>query len=191
MILLFGSLCGCLGVIGETSTRAIELWTHGRKSAWLATTRIGRTLVLCTEVVLVVLPLSLASLGELPVVSFAGVAMMVAVAAYVLQQAAATGTLTSWEGGWGDALAVDLAHLPEAASTFGYAFYIQPCALPLLRTLPPGEPGVVILERALHLTFLVPRRPTGTRWPVRRATLADRRTARHGVHRAHACSVRV
>ena len=79
VILLFGSLCGCLGVIGETSTRAIELWTHWRKSAWLATTRIGRTLVLCTEVVLVVLPLSLASLVELPVVSFAGVAMMVAV----------------------------------------------------------------------------------------------------------------
>ena len=46
-----------------------------------------------------------------------------------------------------------ISHFPEAASTFGYAFYIQPCALPLLRTLPPGEAGARVLERALHLTF--------------------------------------
>ena len=43
--------------------------------------------------------------------------------------------------------------LPQAISTLGYAFYVQPCALPLLERLPSGERGAALLERALHLTF--------------------------------------
>lgn len=54
-----------------------------------------------------------------------------------------------------DMFASDFTHFPEAASTFGYAFYIQPCALPLLRTLPPGDLGARTLEQALHLTFII------------------------------------
>lgn len=44
-------------------------------------------MLLCLETGLVVLPLSLASLGDLPAVSLAGVVMMVVVAVYVMQQA--------------------------------------------------------------------------------------------------------
>jgi len=151
IVLLFGSLCGCLGVIQETSARALQL-TEAHKAMWLGASEAGRAVLLCAETLVVVLPLSLASLGDLPVVSLVGVGMMLVVAAYVLQQAAsrnATSVSTS------TVLSTDLVHLPEAASTFGYAFYIQPCALPLLRTLPAGEVGARTLEQALHLTFAI------------------------------------
>jgi hypothetical protein len=36
-----------------------------------------------------------------------------------------------------------------------YAFYVQPCAVPLLRTLPPGDEGARVLCAAVHLTFVL------------------------------------
>ena len=43
--------------------------------------------------------------------------------------------------------------LSQAAATFGYAFYVQPYAVPMLRTLPPTAEGAATLVAALHVTF--------------------------------------
>ena len=45
--------------------------------------------------------------------------------------------------------------LTEAASIFGFAWYVQPYPLPLLRALPPGEQGAATLVAALHVTFVI------------------------------------
>ena len=149
VILLFGTLCGCLAAIEETGARASEL----AGLQWLGATYAGRASLIGTITVAVLLPLSLYSLGELEIVSLIGFAMMVIISCYVVALAVASGHGLS--GASEQLLSAEsvLEQLPEAASTFGYAFYIQPCALPLLRTLPPGDDGARVLIRALRLTF--------------------------------------
>ena len=101
-------------------------------------------------------------MGELLLVSLVGVGMMVVLCAYVLWLAlvppAYPDTITTVF----DPAAIEapirstaayFLGVPTAASTFGYAFYIQPCALPLLRTLPKGDAGADILTEALYVTF--------------------------------------
>ena len=168
-VLLFGSSCTCLSVIQETGVRAVaELALHVQEGSsllvWIASTPSGNATLISTLTALLLLPLSLASMGELLIVSLLGVMMMLILCAYVLWlafelpavytderfarhlagQAASTAepsTLFSSSG------------ISTAASTFGYAFYIQPCALPLLRTLPKDDLGADLLADALYVTF--------------------------------------
>jgi hypothetical protein len=76
VLLLFGTLCGCLAAIEETGARAAELAGY----EWLGASGAGRATLLCTLCATVVLPLSLASLGEMQAVSVAGVSMMIGLA---------------------------------------------------------------------------------------------------------------
>lgn len=169
VVLLFGSATTCLTVIQETATRAlIEMAavSGGAVTVWLATSVDGQRTLVCLITLLLLLPLSLSSMGELKVVSLLGVSMMLVLCAYVLWLATDDGTRAA------STLALGLPPPPppppppkqaggatrklaEAASTFGYAFYIQPCALPLLRDLPSGELGERILTHALSITFLL------------------------------------
>lgn len=210
VILLFGSMCGCLAAIQETAGRAaaeLGARTGYALPLWLSASGAGRIAMLVTLTVFVLLPLSLASLGELPCVSLLGVVLMVAISVYVVGSAVTVRLLTTIPPA---ALSrMTLIGLPqggmaltEAASTFGYAvraaakpplacrdasgrallyrpvlttlalacphahpppsppctsiaqFYVQPCAVPLLRTLPAGERGASTLVAALHVTFV-------------------------------------
>ena len=162
VILLFGTMCGCLAAIQETGVHAVgELasTTGSTTARWLAATEGGRALLLVTITVAVLLPLSLASLGELPFVSSVGVCLMVGVAGYVLFAATSVGAdydedeAASVASSAAASLPSSWLGVARAASTFGYAFYVQPCAVPLLRTVPAGEHGVQALVWALHLTF--------------------------------------
>ena len=149
VVLLFGSLCGNLSAIGETAARSAELagWT------WLSGTTSGRAVLLGVPSVAIVLPLSLLNIGEMSGISLGGVAIMLACTFYLLYYALAAGAfarpLPEYE------LSGRLDALPQAISTLGYAFYVQPCALPMLSGLPAGAAGALTLERALHLTFAV------------------------------------
>ena len=168
VILLFGSMCCCLEVIQETSTRAlgeVALEANGAlASGWLSGTSEGQAVVLVTLTTALLLPLSLASMGELPIVSAVGVAMMALLCLYVTFLASGIvehhvplrdAGLAQPTPQQSHSTIPSFADLSKAASTFGYAFYIQPCALPLLRGLPDGAEGGSILERALHLTFVL------------------------------------
>lgn len=147
VLLLFGTLCGSLAAIQETAIRAAQL--AGLR--WLGYSASGHALLLVLLAAGVVLPLSLASLGEMSAVSVAGAAMVVVLSAYILACAASHDDLHAMPY----MLRPKLAALPEAASMFGYAFYIQPCALPLLRELPAGEEGAKVLVAALRVTFVL------------------------------------
>ena len=149
VLLLFGTLCGCLAAIQETSTRALSALYSPSLAAdpWVSSS------LLIAATYLVLLPLSLASLGDLPWVAVLGVTMEICLAIYVVVCAATT------EAPKPPAVALRTAPatltMSEAAATFGYAFYIQPCAVPMLRTLPPGDDGARTLCAALHVTFAV------------------------------------
>uniref|UniRef100_A0A7S3W674 Amino acid transporter transmembrane domain-containing protein n=1 Tax=Emiliania huxleyi TaxID=2903 RepID=A0A7S3W674_EMIHU len=140
VVLLFGTLCGNLSAISETAERALVL------AGW--TRLAARHDVLLAGATVVVMPLSLLQLGEMGGISLFGLAMMVALLGYL-----AHACLHSHAALRPHMLSPQPAALPTAASTFGYALYVQPCVPPLLRSLPPGEQGRKTLERAAHLTF--------------------------------------
>ena len=140
VVLLFGTLCGNLSAISETAERALVL------AGW--TRLAARHDVLLAGATVVVMPLSLLQLGEMGGISLFGLAMMVALLGYL-----AHACLHSHAALRHYMLSPQPAALPTAASTFGYALYVQPCVPPLLRSLPPGEQGRKTLERAVHLTF--------------------------------------
>ena len=86
-MLLFGTMCGSLAAIQETGARAMgELATETGDGVlqWLSSVPLGRTTLLVILTVFVVVPLSLASLGEMMFVSLLGVALMVAISAYLV-----------------------------------------------------------------------------------------------------------
>lgn len=56
------------------------------------------------------------------------------------------GSLPLWS------LKVD-GHLPEAFSVVGYAFYMQPMMMPLLREMPAGQVGIEVMQQAVHTTL--------------------------------------
>ena len=87
IVLLFGTMCGSLAAIQETGARAMgELATETGDGLlqWLSSVPLGRTTLLVILTVFVVVPLSLASLGEMMFVSLLGVALMVAISAYLV-----------------------------------------------------------------------------------------------------------
>ena len=87
IVLLFGTMCGSLAAIQETGARAMgELATETGDGVlqWLSSVPLGRTTLLVILTVFVVVPLSLASLGEMMFVSLLGVALMVAISAYLV-----------------------------------------------------------------------------------------------------------
>ncbi len=44
-------------------------------------------------------------------------------------------------------------HLPEAFAVLGFAFYMQPMLMPLLKEMPAGPAGAKLTERAVHITL--------------------------------------
>jgi hypothetical protein len=157
IVLLFGTMCGSLAAIQETGARAMgELATETGYGVpqWLSSDPLGRTTLLVILTVFVVVPLSLASLGEMMFVSLLGVALMVAISAYLVFSAVMRDTDAD-----ADTVLLSLPQgsmkLTEAASIFGFAWYVQPYPLPLLRALPPGEQGAATLVAALHVTFVI------------------------------------
>ena len=144
VILLFGTGCGSLAAIQETTVRAATGLGFGLSAT-------GRTLLLVVPTAVLVMPLSLLSLGEMSGLSVFGVSIMVGVAVYCVFYAASAGDFGREPPEYEER--VRWTALPQAISTLGYAFYVQPCALPMLERLPGGERGAALLERALHLTF--------------------------------------
>ncbi len=44
-------------------------------------------------------------------------------------------------------------HLPEAFAVLGFAFYMQPMLMPVLKEMPKGPGGVAVSERAVHVVL--------------------------------------
>eukprot|EP00882_Tetradesmus_deserticola_P021587 GHRQ01023369.1.p1 GENE.GHRQ01023369.1~~GHRQ01023369.1.p1 ORF type:complete len:212 (+),score=81.99 GHRQ01023369.1:248-883(+) len=104
--------------------------------------------------VLVLFPLCLQRhMRELEKAATAGVVVVVGLIALLATKAVQEGFPAVQDGQlplW--SLQVD-SHLPEAFAVVGYAFYMQPMMMPLLREMPEGEHGVRIMQRAVHATL--------------------------------------
>ena len=46
------------------------------------------------------------------------------------------------------------AELPESFAVLGFAFYLQPCLLPLLAEMPPGAAGVRLMTAATRTVIM-------------------------------------
>jgi amino acid permease len=162
ILLLFGTIVGCLATIQETGTRAMRELSRqvllegyvktGKAVQWLAVDPVGRIALIVSLTIVVLLPLSMGSLGEMQCVSVLGVALMAVISVYMVASAALLGDddmslIVSMPKG-------KLA-LSEAASTFSYAFYVQPWVVPQLRMLPPGEQGASTVVAAIHVIFVI------------------------------------
>eukprot|EP00900_Chrysochromulina_parva_P016229 jgi/Chrpa1/24607/Chrysochromulina_OHIO_Genome00007882-RA len=149
IVMLFGTLCGSLSVVWETGKHGARfIWGL---DAWLADDGIGGLTLLVILCFGVLLPLSLARLGEIFAISLIGITLSLVVTAYTLYTAVST-------GGFSTPLdAAELtpvwSELPTTASLIGFAFWVQPVVLPLMEELPPGPVGVRIMTKALCLTY--------------------------------------
>ena len=149
IVMLFGTLCGSLSVVWETGKHGARfIWGL---DAWLADDGIGGLTLLVILCFGVLLPLSLARLGEIFAISLIGITLSLVVTVYTLYTAVST-------GGFSEPLvAAELTpvwtELPTTASLIGFAFWVQPVVLPLMEELPPGPVGVRIMTRALCLTY--------------------------------------
>jgi len=66
-------------------------------------------------------------------------------------------------------------------SIIGFAFYLQPIAMPMLREMPPGEVGYKILSLCMRITIMgAPRAPAR---PARRARARAARARARSAHR--------
>jgi amino acid permease len=116
VLLLFGTMCGCLAAIQETGMRAVEaLHSHALAHAldpWLL---VGTTAI-------VLLPLSLASLGDLPFVALLGVMMEICLAVYVLALAVHQAIHEANAHGHGSASVGGASYAPDASSYDSYTY---------------------------------------------------------------------
>ncbi|GFR48278.1 hypothetical protein Agub_g10053 [Astrephomene gubernaculifera] len=152
ILLLFGTLCGGLAFLSDVA-RVMVNQGLGPGSAPPLLEQDGRPVMVLT-VLLVLLPLCMqrhirqfekaATVGVVVVVALCGI--IVARALQLRFPAVADGEL--------QVLHVRLdGHLPEAFAVLGFAFYMQPMLMPLLREMPAGPLGTRLTERAVHITL--------------------------------------
>eukprot|EP00878_Enallax_costatus_P003116 GHUV01003315.1.p1 GENE.GHUV01003315.1~~GHUV01003315.1.p1 ORF type:complete len:487 (+),score=112.67 GHUV01003315.1:283-1743(+) len=152
VLLLWGTMCGGLALISDVGYMLVHKLTTDQgltPPIWVN----GRTCM--TAVALLVLfPLCLQRhMRELEKAATAGVVLVLCLIVLLATEAVGrhfpavqTGELPLWS------LKVD-GHLPEAFAVVGYAFYMQPMMMPLLREMPEGRAGVRAMHKAVHTTL--------------------------------------
>ncbi|KAF6264352.1 hypothetical protein COO60DRAFT_177404 [Scenedesmus sp. NREL 46B-D3] len=145
-------MCGGLCLISDVGHMLLQRLGQGDLPGWVN----GRS-CMAAVALLVLFPLCLQRhMRELEKAATAGVVVVVGLIALLATSAVREGFPAVQDGQlplW--SLQVD-SHLPEAFAVVGYAFYMQPMMMPLLREMPEGEHGVRIMQRAVHATLFVP-----------------------------------
>uniref|UniRef100_A0A383VGQ9 Amino acid transporter transmembrane domain-containing protein n=1 Tax=Tetradesmus obliquus TaxID=3088 RepID=A0A383VGQ9_TETOB len=149
VLLLWGTMCGGLCLISDVGHMLLQRLGEGQLPGWVN----GRS-CMAAVALLVLFPLCLQRhMRELEKAATAGVVVVAGLIALLATDtfqegfpAIQDGQLPLWS------LKVD-SHLPEAFAVVGYAFYMQPMMMPLLREMPEGQHGVRIMQRAVHATL--------------------------------------
>ncbi|KAK9845342.1 hypothetical protein WJX81_003878 [Elliptochloris bilobata] len=153
LLLLFGTIIGDFALLADVGARAVRKLTPTPPEALVGYGGRGMMvlLALCP-----VLPLCLLRrMRSLETAATAGVAIVLALAGIICVEALraglpaiASGELPLWrlQGGGSD--------LPESFAVLGFAFYLQPCLLPLLAEMPPGAAGVRLMTAATRTVVL-------------------------------------
>ncbi|WIA15022.1 hypothetical protein OEZ85_001723 [Tetradesmus obliquus] len=149
VLLLWGTMCGGLCLISDVGHMLLQRLGEGQLPGWVN----GRS-CMAAVALLVLFPLCLQRhMRELEKAATAGVVVVAGLIALLATDAFQEGFPAIQDGQlplW--SLKVD-SHLPEAFAVVGYAFYMQPMMMPLLREMPEGQHGVRIMQRAVHATL--------------------------------------
>ncbi|GIL58501.1 hypothetical protein Vafri_13455 [Volvox africanus] len=113
----------------------------------------GRPIMILT-VLTVLLPLCLQRhIRQFEKAATVGVVVVVVLCALIVARAVAD-DFPAVRSGQLNVLDVKVdAHLPEAFAVLGFAFYMQPMLMPLLKEMPSGPTGTRLTERAVHITL--------------------------------------
>lgn len=167
ILLLYGTMCGGLSLLSDVCSTvlatAATLWCEGGPDRcalgpdgapaspwpWVS----GRGLCLAA-VALVLGPLCVQRhMRGLERAATAGLVIVVGLIALLGWRAGSegfpalrSGELPLW------AIKVD-SHLPEAFSVIGYAFYMQPMMMPMLREMPEGAAGTTVMHSAVRVVL--------------------------------------
>ncbi|KXZ50238.1 hypothetical protein GPECTOR_17g876 [Gonium pectorale] len=152
LLLLFGTLCGGLAFLSDVA-RVMVQQGLGPGNAPALLERDGRPVMVLT-VLAVLLPLCLQRhIRQFEKAATVGVVVVVALCSIIVGKALAL-RFPAVRRGELDVLRVKVdGHLPEAFAVLGFAFYMQPMLMPLLKEMPPGPAGTALTERAVHITL--------------------------------------
>ncbi|MEW5305955.1 MAG: hypothetical protein WDW36_008464 [Sanguina aurantia] len=148
ILLLFGTLCGGLAFLSDVGRILVQ---KGIPEAPELFKQDGRPLMLLV-VLLVLLPLCLQRhIRQLESAATFGILVVLALCGIITAKAFRTGFPAIQNGELPLlSLRVD-ENLPEAFAVLGFAFYMQPMVMPLLKEMPLGSLGVSITERAVQI----------------------------------------
>ncbi|KAG1668620.1 hypothetical protein FOA52_001489 [Chlamydomonas sp. UWO 241] len=151
ILLLFGTMCGGLAFLSDVARIMVLKGLPDQAPELLKTD--GRP-VMVVVVVLVLVPLCLQRhIRQFEKAATVGVVVVVALCAIIITKAVSLGFPGVRSGELPIfSLKID-EHLPEAFSVLGFAFYMQPMLMPLLREMPRGPAGVAGSERAVHIVL--------------------------------------
>ncbi|GLC55693.1 hypothetical protein PLESTB_001015400 [Pleodorina starrii] len=152
ILLLYGTLCGGLAFLSDVA-RVMVLKGLGPGEAPPLLAADGRPVMVLT-VLTVLLPLCLQRhIRQFEKAATVGVAVVVVLCAIIVGRAVAE-DFPAVRAGELEVLHVKVdEHLPEAFAVLGFAFYMQPMLMPLLKEMPPGPAGTRLTERAVHITL--------------------------------------
>ncbi|KAG2499638.1 hypothetical protein HYH03_002577 [Edaphochlamys debaryana] len=152
ILLLYGTLCGGLAFLSDVA-RVMVLKGFPPGVAPELLQRDGRPVMVFT-VLTVLLPLCLQRhIREFEKAATVGVVVVVALCVIIVSRAVALGFPAIARGEL-DVFGVKVdEHLPEAFAVLGFAFYMQPMLMPLLKEMPVGPVGARLTERAVHITL--------------------------------------
>ncbi|KAG2436229.1 hypothetical protein HXX76_006540 [Chlamydomonas incerta] len=152
ILLLYGTLCGGLAFLSDVARVMVSKGLGpGRAPALLESD--GRPVMVLT-VLTVLLPLCLQRhIRQFEKAATGGVAVVVILCIIIVTRAVQLG-FPAVASGELDVLAVKVdEHLPEAFAVLGFAFYMHPMLMPLLKEMPRGPAGARLTEKAVHITL--------------------------------------
>ncbi|KAG2449180.1 hypothetical protein HYH02_005927 [Chlamydomonas schloesseri] len=152
ILLLYGTLCGGLAFLSDVARVMVQHGLGpGRAPALLESD--GRPVMVLT-VLTVLLPLCLQRhIRQFEKAATGGVVVVVALCIIIVTRAVQLG-FPAVASGELDVLAVKVdEHLPEAFAVLGFAFYMHPMLMPLLKEMPSGPAGTALTEKAVHITL--------------------------------------
>ncbi|GLI61167.1 hypothetical protein VaNZ11_003454 [Volvox africanus] len=152
ILLLYGTLCGGLAFLSDVARVMVQKGLRdGEAPALLAAD--GRPIMILT-VLTVLLPLCLQRhIRQFEKAATVGVVVVVVLCVIIVARAVAD-DFPAVRSGELNVLDVKVdAHLPEAFAVLGFAFYMQPMLMPLLKEMPSGPTGTRLTERAVHITL--------------------------------------
>ncbi|KAK9821612.1 hypothetical protein WJX81_007885 [Elliptochloris bilobata] len=153
VVLMVGTLVGGFVQTGEIFSTGALSYAPDTVPDWVQA-RAGSFLMVLA-VLFIVFPASLVEvMTQLEYISMVGFVFVLVMTATVIFQACFNG-LPGWYSGEFRPIGFqDIDSVGATVSVIGFAFYLQPIAMPMLREMPPGEVGYKILSFCMRTVIM-------------------------------------